>query len=89
MDPDKMIKSYNTRYLPILGKQDPLALNLVRDHYVDKTFLDKVHLSVRTSLRNLSRSRLGVLFPEARAYLYQIANSCPRFLEQSEWCYQQ
>ena len=89
IDPDKMMKKYNTRFLPILGKQDPLALKLVRDHHVENSFLDKVHLSIRTSLKNLSRGRFRIFFPEGRTYLHQMVNTSPRCLEQSEWCYKQ
>ena len=72
------------KYLPLLGKDDRLALKLVRDSHVQDTFLDKVHLSVRSS-----RGRLGMLFPEGRSYLHLISNSCPRCLEQNEWAYEQ
>ena len=55
IDSDKMLKILNTRYLPLLGKHNPLALKLVRDNNVEKSFMDKIHLSIRTSWRNLSR----------------------------------
>ena len=35
IDPDKMLRNCNTRFLPILGKEDPLALKLTRDHHVE------------------------------------------------------
>ena len=89
IDPNKMMQDYNTKFLPILGRDEPLVLKLTSDRHVQDSFLDKVHLSIRTSLRNLSRGRFGILYPEARAYLHQIVNSCPKCLEQSEWCYQQ
>ena len=34
IDPDKMMKLYNTNFLPILSKDDPPALKLTRDHHV-------------------------------------------------------
>jgi len=68
IDLNKMMQHYNTKSLAILGKHDPLALKLTRDHHVQDSFMDKVHLSIRTSLRNLSRGRFGILYPEARAY---------------------
>ena len=88
LGPNKMLKNYNAKFLPLLGKDDPLALKLVRNNYVQDIFLDKVHLSVRASLRNLTRGRLGVLFPEGRSYVNLISNSCPRCLEQNEWAYE-
>ena len=56
---------------------------------MENSFIDKVHLSIRILLRNLSGGKFGNLFLEARTYLHQIVNSCPRCLEQSEWCYEQ
>ena len=86
---DQMLKNYNTRYLPLLGNDNLLALRLVIDNHVQDTFLDKVHLSVRTSRRNITRGLFGVLFPEGRSYLRLIFNTCPRCLEQNEWAYKQ
>ena len=52
------------KYLPILGKDDSLAIQLVRDSHVENTFFDKVHMPVRVSLRDLTRGKYSVLFPE-------------------------
>ena len=68
LDPEKMVECYNTRYLPILGKNDPLALRLTRDSHVEDSFLPKIHLPVRTSVRNLCKGKYGVLYPNARSY---------------------
>ena len=75
IDHDKMMQHYNTRV-------DPLLLKLTRDHHVQNSFLDKVHLSIRTSLRNLSKGRYRFLYPEAISDLHQIMNSCPKCREQ-------
>ena len=89
IDPDKMVQYYNTKFLPILGKNDPLALKLTRNNHVQESFLEKVHIPITTSLRNLSKGKFEVLYPDARNYLHQIADTCTRCCEQSEWSYQQ
>ena len=86
---EKMVKNYNAKYFPLLGKDDTLALKVVRDNHRETNFFDEIHLSVRVSLRNLKRGRLGVLFPEGQSYLHLTSNSCPTCLEQNEWAYQQ
>ena len=60
LDPQKMLEHYNTKFLPILGKGDPLAIKLTRDSHVEESLLQKIHLPVRTSLRNLSRGKFGI-----------------------------
>ena len=35
LDPQKMLEHYNTKFLPILGKGDPLAIKLTRDSHVE------------------------------------------------------
>ena len=60
-----------------------------KDQHVHNSFLDKIYLSIRTSLRNLSKGKYGILYPETKAYLHQIVNTCPKCLQQSEWWYQQ
>ena len=80
IDPEKVMKLYYSKFLPILGKDDPLVLKLTRDQHMQNSFLDKIHLSIRTTLRNLSKGKYGILYPEARAYLHQIVNTCPKCL---------
>ena len=89
MDPQKMLEHYNTRYLPILGKRDPLAIKMTRDCHVEESLLQKIHLPVRASIRNLSKGKFGILFPEARNCLHQIASTCVRCCEQAEYSYDQ
>ena len=75
LDPQKMLEHYNTKFLPILGKGDPLAIKLTRDSHVEDSLLQKIHLPVRTSLRNLSRGKFGILFLGARNCLNQIVSA--------------
>ena len=62
LDPQKMLEHYKTKFLPILGKGDPLAIKLTRDSQVEDSLLQKIHLPVRTSLRNLSRGKFGYTY---------------------------
>ena len=78
LDPQKMSQNYETRYLPVLGKGDPLAIKMTRDNHVEKSFLQDIHLPVRTTVRNLARGKFGILFLDARRCLSQIVNICVR-----------
>ena len=89
LDPQKMLEHYNTKFLPIWGKGDLLAIKLTRDSYVEDSLLQKIHLPVRTSLRNLSRGKFGILFLDARNCLNQIVSTCVRCCEQAEYSYDQ
>ena len=62
LDPQKMLEHYNTKFLPILSKGDPLAIKLTRDNHVENSLLQEIHLPVRTTIRNLSRGKFGILF---------------------------
>ena len=44
LDPQKMSEHYDTRYLPVLGKGDPLAIKMTRDNHVEKSLLQDIHL---------------------------------------------
>ena len=89
LDPQKMLEHYNTKFLPILDKGDPLVIKLTRDSHVEDSLLQKIHLPFRTSLRNLSRGKFGILFLDARSCLNQIVSTCVRCCEQAEYSYDQ
>ena len=89
LDPQKMREHYDTRYLPILGKGDPLAIKMTRDNHVEKSLLQDIHLPVRTTVRNLARGKFGILFLDARKCLNQIVSTCVRCCEQAQYSYDQ
>ena len=84
-----MPEKYNSKRVPILSKEGPLSLKLIRDSHTGDTPFHKLYKTINSCIRMLTKGRFGVLFPGAKTYLRLIKNNCVRCTEQDGFTYEQ